>query len=99
VKLYDHDSPALNKPLSNIPVAFPCLFVRRISIPRRICSLTHIFPGSSEDSNILTAGKDGDNDASLNQKTFNTQRNGQNEVDDDDYYLRGAVTQNAQKLF
>jgi hypothetical protein len=70
----------------------PCLFVRRISIPRRICSLNHIFPGSSDDSNILTAGKDGDNDASLNQKTFNTQRNGQNKVDDDDYYLRGAVS-------
>ena len=51
------------------------------------------FFSSSNDSNFSTVGKDGDNDASLNQRTSNTQLNGQNGVDDnDDYYLRGAVS-------
>ena len=33
VKLYDHDSPGVNNPLSNIPLAVPNLLVNKLWIP------------------------------------------------------------------
>jgi virginiamycin B lyase len=54
------------------------------------------FLGSSNDSNTLTKGEDRDSDASLSQKMSNTQPKGQNDVDDDDYYLRGAVSSTSE---
>jgi virginiamycin B lyase len=58
------------------------------------------FLNSSNDSDFLPVGEERDNDASLNQdndaslnqEISNIQSKRQNEVDDDDYYLRGAVS-------
>ncbi|MFY9567411.1 MAG: hypothetical protein WAQ29_13750, partial [Nitrososphaeraceae archaeon] len=62
------------------------------------------FLNSSNDSDFLPVGEERDNDASLNQdndaslnqKMSNTQPKGQNDVDDDDYYLRGAVSSTSE---
>jgi hypothetical protein len=54
------------------------------------------FLAFSNDGNFLTVEEDRDNDASLNQETSNTQSKGQNEVDDDYYFLRGAVSSTSE---
>ena len=54
------------------------------------------FLAFSNDGNFLTVEEDRDNDASLNQETSNTQPKGQNEVDDDYYLLRGAVSNTSE---
>ena len=54
------------------------------------------FLAFSNDGNFLTVEEDRDNDASLNQETSNTQPKGQNEVDDDYYFLRGAVSSTSE---
>lgn len=54
------------------------------------------FLNSSNDSDFLPVGEERDNDASLNQEISNIQSKRQNEVDDDDYYLRGAVSSTSE---
>jgi hypothetical protein len=54
------------------------------------------FLAFSNDGNFLTVEEDRDNDAFLNQETSNTQPKGQNEDDDDYYFLRGAVSSTSE---
>ncbi|MGC2482493.1 MAG: hypothetical protein WA398_01915, partial [Nitrososphaeraceae archaeon] len=62
------------------------------------------FLNSSNDSDFLPVGEERDNDASLNQdndaslnqEISNIQSKRQNDVDDDDYYLRGAVSSTSE---